>query len=238
MKEAEDEISKLNKEFEEFAYIVSHDLKAPLRGIVNLSEWIEEDFGPNVDEDIKDNFELLKQRVAKMSDMLEALTKYSRVTRRGLDLAEVDLNNLLVEIKDDIEHRYPNVEVIISGSCGKFQTFAKKIYQVVEEVVENAAKHNANSDNLIINLSLKDSYDNVEINVSDSGKGVPAELIPDLTKLFYTLEPKDKSKTVGAGLAIVKKTIDLVQGKLKINTLNKGLSISIIWPKNTINHVN
>ena len=136
------QLDQLKKEFDEFTYIVSHDLKAPLRAIDNITEWIEDDFGEDVDPDIIANFKLLKNRVLRMDKMIAALTKYSRVNRRELELVETNVNEVLLEIKEDIEDRYDNVSLNIDVQFPIITTYKNKLYKVLQEIILNAAVHN------------------------------------------------------------------------------------------------
>ncbi|MDX5345894.1 MAG: hypothetical protein LPJ89_04045, partial [Hymenobacteraceae bacterium] len=89
------QLQQLTTEFEEFAYIVSHDLKAPVRAIYNLAGWIEEDLGEDVPVDVKQNIRLLQNRADRMERMIQALLTFSRVNRLDLEQSEVDTEQLI-----------------------------------------------------------------------------------------------------------------------------------------------
>ena len=231
-KTTEEQLIKLQAEFDEFTYIVSHDLKAPLRAISNISQWIEEDFGPDIDEDIIDNFKLLKGRVAKLDQMIDAITKYSRIKRRENDIVDTDINELLNDIKDDIEHRYTNAIIQFDSTFSTITTYSKKLYQVLEEVVENAVKHNSTEPKVKVVIRQFTEEHFICFEIEDDGKGISSEMDETIFKLFYTLEAKDKSATVGAGLSIVKAILDFVEGEVKVEHPDSGLKIVIKWPLN------
>lgn len=224
------ELIQLQKEFDEFAYIVSHDLKAPLRAIANITEWIEEDFGPDIDEDIKDNFHLLKGRVKKLTDMIDALNVYSRINRRDLDVLEINLTKTIADIKDEIEFKYSNVKIHKDVEVNVLETYSKKLYQVIEELIENAAKHNSEKELLNVFVKIRKQDEWLMIEVSDDGVGIPANLHEEIFNLFYTLEPKDRSKNLGAGLNKIKKIIDFVSGEITVNEIENRLIFEVKWP--------
>jgi len=232
--DCKEKLDLLQKEYDEFTYIISHDLKAPIRAITNLTEWIEDDLGDDIDPDIRINLDLLKGRAAKMDAMISAVTELSRINRREIDIVEVSFQDVFIDIKDDVEYRYPFVHITMPNEEVVVKTYAKKIERVLAEIVENAAKHNDTASPLEISISLKTNNDNVEISVEDNGKGVPEDQLSNITKMFYTLESKDKSKTLGAGLAIVKKMLDFVNGKIEFGNNNSKFQVKITWPLNII----
>lgn len=226
-----DELEKIKKEFEEFAYIVSHDLKAPLRAINNLSQWIEEDFGEDINGEIKENFDLLKNRVVRMSAMIDALTQYSRVNRYETEVLEVNLEELINEIREDLELRFPNVKINILSDLPIITTYKKKLYRVIAEILENAVIHNKQKENLMIQLEAKNQDDSIIFNISDDGIGIPENQLEEVFKIFKTIESKEKTETIGAGLAVVKKIIEFVKGKIELKSVaNTNTSITIHWP--------
>ena len=91
----QEELSALKKEYEDFVYIVSHDIKTPMRAISNIATWIEDDLGPDINIDILNNFSLLKNRVARLENMLNALLELSRINRTEMEEYEVNIPKLV-----------------------------------------------------------------------------------------------------------------------------------------------
>lgn len=225
-------IEQLEKEYSDFAYIVSHDLKAPLRGISNIVQWIEDDFGDDVNDDIKDNFKLLTGRVTKMNQMIDALTKLSRVNRRDIDVVSVNLVPFLHELKENIGSQYPHLNLHIESEELQFNTYENKLYHVLEECLINACIHNPDASNLEVTLKTHTDKNNLIINIKDNGRGFSDSLKSEVFKLFYTEEPKDRSRTVGAGLTIIKNICNFVGGEINIPSSEAGVEILIKWPIN------
>jgi light-regulated signal transduction histidine kinase (bacteriophytochrome) len=226
------QLDQLQKEFEEFTYIISHDLNAPIRAISNLTEWIEEDLEGVENQDIKENLKLLKNRSQKMSAMISAITKISRINRKDLDIISVSTTKIFSDIKEDIEFRFPNCMVHIPNENFTLNTFEKKIQSVISEIIENSAKHNLEIKKLEISISVETSSDYLVIFINDNGKGVPADQIDKILSMFYTLQSKDKSNTLGAGLAIVKKILDFVGGTIELTSHNNNFQVKLKWPIN------
>lgn len=92
------ELIALKKEFEEFVYIVSHDLKSPMRAITNITTWIEEDFDKDTDKGILDNMNLLKNRVSRLENMMNALLELSRINNFNNDIYELNIPKMIESV--------------------------------------------------------------------------------------------------------------------------------------------
>lgn len=227
-----EQLDQLKKEFDEFAYIVSHDFKAPIRAISNLSSWIEEDLGENASEDILENMRLLRNRATRLEHMIEALLRYSRVSRFDLVPTQTDANNLVSKIAAGLP---PHVQVNVPTPLPSFYTYSNKLQDVLHHLMVNAATF-SNSEQPVITVICTDmNPDYYEFAVSDNGVGVPADVLDKIFNLFYTVSSKDLYDTVGAGLAISKKIVQFVQGSIHAEqNAGHGLKVKFTWPK-TIN---
>ena len=135
------ELEELKKEYADFIYIVSHDIKAPLRAISNLTNWIEEDLGSNVSEDVLNNFELLKNRISRLEGMMNALLEVSRVNSIEMELYEVNLPKLVNDSILIIEEQQ-NVEFHLNYYLRNesFETLGKKLQKVLFNLLDNAVR--------------------------------------------------------------------------------------------------
>ncbi len=224
------QLEQLKQDFEEFAYIVSHDLKAPVRAITNLTSWIEEDLGDNVAEDVKQNMDLLRNRASRMERMIEAMLQYSRVGRYDFETGTIDVNVLLQQLSEQLTAPKP-LQLHIPEPLPVLQTYTAKLQAVFEQLLLNAITFNQQAEaSVTVTAVQTGSY--YTFTVADNGPGVPEQALEKIFTLFYTVAPKDSVDTVGAGLAITKKIIQFVGGTIEAE-LNKegGLSIRFTWPE-------
>ncbi|HEU5089035.1 MAG TPA: PAS domain S-box protein, partial [Roseiflexaceae bacterium] len=131
-----------NRELDQFAYITSHDLKAPLRGIGNLAQWIEEDLGDDISEEVRSYLDLLKGRVLRMEALIDGILQFSRVGRSGGDVEQVDTGEL---VRDVIDLLAPpaTVTIDVAPDMPTLQTYRLPLTQVFSNLIGNAVKHNA-----------------------------------------------------------------------------------------------
>ncbi|WP_051360104.1 sensor histidine kinase [Adhaeribacter aquaticus] len=230
----QEQLKRVTNEFEDFVYIVSHDLKAPIRAINNLSVWIEEDLGDNIPEDVKDNLRLLRDRTERMEKMMNAILQLSRVGRYDLDIKPVDLGQILDEIKAANTAEHVSIHIHQDAHNQLFNTYFKKFKTVIEELVKNAVIHN-DKEAVEITITLHYPENNLaEILVSDNGSGISAQALDKVFDIFYTGKSKDRHNTVGAGLAISKKIIDFIGGSITLESSeNSGTKFLIKWPAST-----
>lgn len=232
-KEYCEEYNALKKEYDEFVYIVSHDLKSPMRAISNITNWIEEDLGENIDTDTKNNFRLLKNRVVRLEKMMSALLELSRVNQLKLDSYEIDLKKLINEsiamckggAKAEINLVYNIKQDTVAVIISNFQ-------KVICELLDNALKfHNKEIKNILIFANETESE--YEITIQDNGPGIPEEVVDKIFNIFYTVSSKDRLETTGAGLTIIKKIMQKIGGDIKYEpVLPTGSLFRLNWPKN------
>ena len=230
-KHAEQNLQKRNQELDQFTYMVTHDLKAPLRGISSLSEWIIEDLREHSSAETKHNLKLLRQRVQRMNGLIDGLLKYSRVGREKLPLESVDMNELFQEIIDSLSP--PNgFKVINSDILPILQTKRLLINQVLSNLISNAIKHH-DKDTGIVELTAIERDNHYEFAIADDGPGIAESERERVFEIFQTLNSRSSTNT-GIGLALVKKIIkeEGCQLWLEENT-PKGCKFCFTWLKST-----
>lgn len=229
--DCESRLKKITAEFEEFAYIVSHDLKAPVRAINNLATWLEEDLEGNLPADSAANFKLLKNRVSRLDSMIQALLDYSRIARFDLETYPVNVTGIIEKVADTLSQQKP-LKLHISGNIAAFNTFGNKLTTVLNHLLTNAIRFN-DKPQAEINIELTDGADFATISIADNGPGIPEAGLKKIFTMFYTVLPKDTLETTGAGLAIVNKIVNFVGGELQVkNQVNSGAVFTVKWPKN------
>tara|TARA_B100000780_G_C21120147_1_gene453649 strand:+ start:587 stop:3364 length:2778 start_codon:yes stop_codon:yes gene_type:complete len=224
------ELEAINKELDQFAYIVSHDLKAPLRAINNLSIWIEEDLGEHFEGDIKENFTLLRGRVGRMENLINGILQYSRAGRLKYKNERTDVNVLVQEISESTILK-ENSGVKILNQLPVFYTEKIALQQVFSNLISNGIKYNS-KDNQVIEISCVDKKDHYEFTVKDNGDGIEPEFHDKIFQIFQTLNARDKVESTGVGLAIVKKILDEKKCSISLESeINVGSTFTFEWPK-------
>ncbi len=233
------DLEKINTELDQFAYVVSHDLKAPLRAINNLSEWIEEDISHLIEGETKDQFKLLRGRVHRMENLINGILSYSRAGR----IKTVKERFLVKTVVDDLCETFgikQKIQFVIEGDPG-LELISEKITlgQILQNLISNGIKYN-DKPNIIITIGWKDTGFNIDFFVKDNGPGISPEFHEKIFIIFQTLQARDEVESTGVGLAIVKKIIDEKGGVIRVqSTMNEGTVFFFSWPKveikNTVN---
>lgn len=225
------QLQKSNKELDQFAYVTSHDLKAPLRGIANLSRWLEEDLGAKITPDSKEHLELLRGRVNRMEALIDAILEYSRVGRVKLRPEQVDVEAMLRETTDLLAPP-PGFQVVVAPGMPSFTTERMRLQQVFMNLVGNAIKHHHDKPNGRVEVSAEDAGAFWRFRVADNGPGIAPRFHDKVFVIFQTLEARDKVEGTGIGLALVKKIVESYGGAIRLDSdAGRGATFEFTWPK-------
>ena len=225
-----EDLNKSNKELEDFAYIVSHDLKAPLRGINELSEWLSEDYSDKLDKEGKEDLGLLQERTSKMNDMIQGILEYSRVGRTEGKPEKIDLTVLVKEIID-LLNPPDNIKIIIENELPEYSADKTRITQLFENILSNAIKHIEKPEGQI-KIGCREEEKEWKFYISDNGPGIEEKYFEKIFKIFQTLGTEPTGENTGIGLTIVKKIIDLYKGKIWVESeIGKGTTFYFNLPK-------
>jgi signal transduction histidine kinase len=224
------QLEKANAELDQFAYVASHDLRAPLRGISNLATWIDEDLPDTTAPEIKDQLHMLKVRVARMDRLISGLLDFARIGRSRQQVERVDVTELLHETIELASPREAS-RVMMIGEMPMLVAERAALKQVFLHLICNALQH-AGRDDVVIRISAVDRGDEWELAVEDNGAGIPREHHARVWQLFQTLQSRDAVDTTGIGLAIVRKQVEGNGGRVWIDPeVTSGAAIRFTWPK-------
>jgi signal transduction histidine kinase len=223
-------LQRKNKELDQFAHIVSHDLKAPLRGIDNVVSWVEEDHDHELSPKVKEYLSLIKGRVLRAQALIEGILQYSRIGKEKVELEFVDLNAMLMEIKENLQ--LTEEMTILVHPLPVFKTERLPLMQIFTNLIDNAIKYN-NKENPVITI-YHHHHDNQHyiFFVEDNGPGIDKTYHKKIFEIFQTLQTRDTFESAGVGLAIVKKILEDRDQIIKITSEpGKGSVFSFTWPK-------
>ncbi|MBC8740370.1 PAS domain S-box protein [Paraburkholderia sp. UCT31] len=206
------EISSANEELTNFAYVVSHDLKAPLRAIGSLADWLSTDYADKFDDEGREHMRLLISRVHRMSALIDGILQYSRVGRVKETSVAVELNLLVREVIDLLAPS-ENIAVTIEAPLPTVFCERTRIQQVFQNLISNAIKYMDKPDGQVwINCVAK--ADRWQFSVADNGPGIEQRHFERIFQLFQTLAPRDRVESTGVGLALVKKIVEMYGGEI------------------------
>ena len=229
--EARDLIAALensNRELDQFAYVASHDLKAPLRGIANLSQWIEDDLGDRMDDQTRTHIQLLRGRVIRLENLIGGILAYSRAGRDRSEVATVDVGALATEVWELLAPP-ATARLELAGPLPQLKTSRIQLQQILLNLIGNALKHNLDRP-LVITVAARRVGRRWELSVADDGVGVAPEFAEKIWGLFQTLERRDKVESTGIGLSVVRKIVENHGGRAWVESEpGHGAAFRFTW---------
>ncbi len=228
--EITEELKRSNKELNDFAYVASHDLKAPLRGIMQLSSWIEEDIADFANDETKSNLALLMNRTSRLESLLDDLLTYSRIGREVGEIQTINISDLILNIFD-LQSPPEGVSITCTNTLPEIKTHIVPLEIIFRNLISNAIKHRDN-DKLMITVSAQELPDHYRFSVEDNGPGIPKKHHKQIFELFKTLKPRDEVEGSGMGLSIIKKLLDYQKCMIKVTSDGEsGTCFTFTWPK-------
>ena len=203
------ELAHQNQELSDYAHMVSHDLKSPLRSIDALTTWLSDDYKDVLDANGKSTLQLIRNNVEKMDTLITGILDYSTIGKNEIEIYDVDVDKLIDDMLNSIhipQHiNFTKTKLpIIKGDRYRLQ-------QLFQNLICNAVKYNDKAQG-IINIGVEDKPDYWQFFVQDNGKGIEETYFDKIFKTFLKLENNPESS--GIGLSIVKKIVELYGGKI------------------------
>jgi PAS domain S-box-containing protein len=210
------ELERSNRELDEFAHVVSHDLKAPLRGISSLVAWIREDCGDSLPAASREHLELLGQRSRRMSELIDGILRYSEIGRQRSSLEWIDTRDVVQQTCDSLDPP-DGIRIRIEGTLPVLVYDRTRLHQVFQNLIGNAVEHLGRPQGEIV-VACREGPAAFEFRVSDDGVGIDERHFARIFKIFQALE-RDPDKTrPGIGLSIVKKIVETHGGRVWVES--------------------
>lgn len=225
-------LERSNRELDSFAYAASHDLRAPLRGIANLAQWIEEDLTGSgaLKAETREMLELMRGRMHRMEGLIEGLLQYSRAGRRQSNPETVPVAELVRDVVDLLAPP-DSVAISIEPDLPTIETERLPLQQVFMNLIGNALKHAGSKDASIV-IGCRRVGPFYEFSVSDNGPGIAPEFHDRIWGIFQTLEARDRVEGAGIGLALVKKIVESQRGRAWVESAaGAGATFRFLWRK-------
>lgn len=235
--ELADKATKLeesNLELDNFAYVASHDLKSPLRGLRSLAEWIGEDCEELLPDSSKKHLLQMQARVDKMDGLLSDLLDYSRIGKNAGSAERVDVHQLVQSIVEIIDK--PNgIQIEADSNLPQLITFKTPLQQILMNLITNAIKYNDKAPNGRVTVTSRERGEFYEFLVCDNGIGIDPIFHDRIFQMYQRVAP-EKIDGTGMGLAIVKRQVECRGGSIEVESIpGEGSIFSFTWPKAGLN---
>jgi signal transduction histidine kinase len=231
VEERTQELNRSNQELDQFAYVASHDLKAPLRAIDHLATWIDEDAGHLLPPRSREHLAKMRGRIQRMEGLLDDLLTYSRAGRQRGEVRAVDTRNLVARVVEMIGPP-DRFRIVVEEPMPTLVTLHVPLETVLRNLLGNAIKHHDKESGTIV-VRARDLGEMVEFTVQDDGPGIEPNYHERIFQMFQTLRPRDQMEGSGIGLAVVKKIVENAGGKVWVRSSpGAGATFGFTWPKN------
>jgi PAS domain S-box-containing protein len=229
-------LAERNQELDRFAYVTSHDLKAPLRAIANLSGWIAEDLEGELPAESRNQLRLLRGRVNRMESLLDGLLEYSRIGRKSVSIELTNVHELVLDVIKSLDPP-STFQIEIAPNLPIFTTRRLLLRQVFLCLIDNAIEHHPRPDGTV-KITVADCDDRYEFAVTDDGQGIEPQYHEKIYTIFQTLQARDTHESTGVGLAIVKKIVETEGGTIGLkSSLGQGATFSFTWLKQPVDPI-
>ncbi len=233
VKERTEELNEVNQELDSFAYSVSHDLRAPLRGIEGFSQALLEDCKQDVNETALGYANRISEAANRMNILIQDLLSYSRMTTNEMNLRSISteeiLERVLEEMKDIIEEN--DADIVIDKPIPDVVAHSSTLVQILTNFISNSIKYVSSDSNPQIKIRGKSDDQYVRISIEDNGIGIPADKYEEVFEIFERLHGRETYPGTGIGLAIIKKGVERMGGRVGVESeLGKGSTFWIELP--------
>jgi PAS domain S-box-containing protein len=227
-------LERSNRELDQFAYVTSHDLKAPLRGIASLAQWLDEDLAGSLSNESREHLRLLTGRVQRMEGLIEGILQYSRAGRIQSKPERVGVRQLCEETLEMLDAG-AEVSICLSEALPTFDAERLPLQQVFLNLLDNALRHGTRPEGGRIEVQSAEEDGWYRFSVKDDGPGIEPQFHERIWGIFQTLQARDKLEGTGIGLALVKKIVETRGGRAWVESRpGAGADFRVLWPKEAI----
>jgi signal transduction histidine kinase len=225
-----EKVDNINKELKDFVSIVSHDLKAPLRGIKSLATWILDDCSDKLGEQANEQMNLLLDRVERMYNLIEGVLQYSRAGRTEEQIVQVKLNDFIPEAIDMLVPP-ENISITIEDNMPVVKCTETHIMQLFQNLLSNAIKY-MDKPKGQIKVGCVEQDGCWKFSIADNGPGIEKKNFEKIFKMFQALSISEEFEGTGVGLTIAKKIVELYGGNIWVESeIGKGSTFFFTLPK-------
>lgn len=226
-----EELAKTNKELDRFVYTASHDLKAPLNSVTGLLNIIKLTDDP---KEVKSLFQMIEKSIGSLKKFISDVTDYSRNLRTDVAFENINLAQLVDDIRGSLEFDEKAKKIAWKVSVAKEFTVKSDPYRlriVINNLLSNAIKYSdLSKPNPQVEISASSLSDKVAITIADNGIGIPSEKLPNLFKMFYRATEKESGS--GLGLYIAKESIEKLKGRIELHSIfGNGTTFKVELPR-------
>ncbi|CAM3794997.1 sensor histidine kinase [Rheinheimera salexigens] len=237
-----EELSRSNRELEDFAFVASHDLQEPLRKIQAFGDRLESSYSSALEERGLDYLKRMRNAANRMSTLISDLLEFSRVGTRGRDFTATDLNQVFAHVLDDLEIAINECHATIDiAPLPTIQADNSQFQQLMLNLLSNAIKFRQVDQTPHIVIKIQDytaseaqlalSEHWYELTISDNGIGFSQDYAEKIFTPFQRLHGRSEYKGTGIGLAVCRRIVERHRGKISaISETGKGATFSIIIP--------
>ena len=222
-------LEKRNQELDQFAYVASHDLRAPLRGVRTIVKWMEDELAAELSDQMRQYLGLMKGRLTRLEALIDGLLQYARIGRTAVHPELVDVQALVRDVADLVVP--PGFAVIAPEPLPTLLIDRLGLQQIFTNLLANAVKHHHRGTGTIT-IDYRETRRNYRFAVRDDGPGIAPEFHAKIFLLFQALRDRHSAESTGIGLSIVKKILEEQRGRIRVHSaLGTGATFIFTWPK-------
>ncbi|WP_187429811.1 Adaptive-response sensory-kinase SasA [Roseobacter fucihabitans] len=236
LRSEKEKLVKSNVELEQFAYVISHDLKTPIRGIAGLADMLKEDLedycsSKDANPEVTTAIDLIHDRVQRMNDLTSGILEFSCIRETYGKDSPLELTDFITSMIADLDLE-PD-QLVLDTPVQTLTTDTINLRRVLENLIGNAVKYHDGRTPLRIRVCVEDKGDTFAFSVADNGPGIDVRYHKKIFEMFQTLRTCDTPESTGIGLAVVKKSVELHGGRVEIiSHPGEGATFSFHWPRN------
>lgn len=224
LKKYSKQLERSNKDLEAFSYSVSHDLRAPIRGISGFSKILMEDHGNELGDEGRRVLNIIVQNADNMGQLIDDLLEYSRLGRREITFSVVNMKMMAEKVLEEVSNYYPDIKMnTVVGDLPQAKADSGLLKQLLFNLVSNSFKYSKKKEQPRVEIGSYQNGSETVFFVKDNGAGFDMKYGHKLFNMFQRLHHSDQFEGTGVGLAIVKRAVEKHEGRVwGESTLNEG----------------